>query len=130
MKKLISVLILIAFLITVAIYEEVFLNNFKNNMKVYSNELSILISNNEDNLNKEEIKKSFNNLEIYWDKAKNTLCFFTNYEKIRTMDESFIKLSEAIEKNDKALAFENSAIIKDCSEFFNYMLGFNINSLF
>ena len=42
---------------------------------------------------------------------------YTQYEKIKGLDESFIKLKTAIKNNDKALAMENIAIIKNTDKF-------------
>ena len=130
MKRFIPILFLIIILISIAAFEEFYTNKF---MKDLDNKAGIVltkIEENKDNLNIETVKTSYNDLNTFWHKAKNTLCFFTNYEKIRNIDESFVKLSTAITNNDLSLATENATVIKEYSTFFEYLMGFNINNLF
>ena len=130
MKKMFAILLLFLILVAVCTFEEIYFHSFVAEFSQRSTVLSQSIKTNEDNLNVYETKQNYSSLKKYWDESKKRICFLANYEKIKSMDESFIKLNVALETNDKALAYENSAIIENCKEFFNYIIGFNINNLF
>lgn len=130
MKKLIAISALIFLLAGICTFEELFLNNFVHSFTAKADNLSNLISTSTNINENETIKNSYSSLKNDWNNAKITLCFFTNYEKIKTMDESFIKLESSINNNDTNLANENISLICNYDQFFNYMLGFNLNNLF
>lgn len=130
MKRLFAILSLVLILISICIFEELFLKNFVNNFTVKAEALSTLIEQTENTKEDENINNSYNTLKNDWHNAKTTLCFFTNYEKIKSMDESFLKLDSALKNNDKNLANENISIICNYEQFLHYMMGFNLNNLF
>ncbi len=130
MKRLIAMIILFLILVSICAFEEIFLSSFVSNFTAKAQTLSTLIEENENLESNSQIKNTFSSLKNSWHNAKTTFCFFTNYEKIKSMDESFIKLEASINNNDKNLANENVAMICNYEQFFNYMMGFNINNLF
>ena len=130
MKRLISILILLIIIIGIAIAEELFIHNFITNLTTKAEVVSVEIENSKENLKNENITKTYTDLKDFWKKSKIGLCYFTNYEKIKTVDESFVKLSTALKNNDLSLATENIAVIKEYGDFFHYMMGFNLNNLF
>lgn len=130
MKKFFSILFLLVVLISIATFEEIYTHHFLRDLDNKSNIVLTEIEKNKENLNIPAVNNSFDDLNTYWHKAKNTLCYFTNYEKIRNLDESFVKLSTAIKNNDLSLATENATVIKEYSSFFEYLMGFTINNLF
>ena len=130
MKKLFAILLLFLVLVAICTFEEVYFHSFISTFTQKSTVLSESIKANEDNLNIAETKNNYDDLKKYWDDSKKKICYLANYEKIKSMDESFIKVNIALESNDKSLAYENVAIIENCKGFFNYIIGFNINNLF
>ena len=130
MKRTVSIIILVFVLLSVATFEELYTQNFIYTLRNKAEDVAIAINKNEENINNEDVLSSLEKLKIFWNKSKNILCYFTNYEKIKSIDESFVKLSTSITHNDMSLASENIAVIKDYSEFFKYLMGFNLNTLF
>lgn len=130
MKRLIAILSILFFLIGVCVLEEIFIHHFINDFNTKTASVCEVIKENESNLNVEKVKANFDKLEDYWQNAKTKLCYLTNYEKIKNMDESFVRLEAALEDNDKALAIENIAVIKSYTESLHYIMGFNLNNLF
>ena len=130
MKKLIAIFSILLFLVAICTLEEIFIHNFtaEFNNKTYA--VSQQIKSNQDNLTAQSVKKSFETLENFWQSSKTKLCYLTNYEKIKNMDESFVRLEAALNDNDKALAIENIAVIKNYTESLHYIMGFNLNNLF
>ena len=130
MKRNIYVLFLIAILVSVCVMEEILLKSTHTALQGYSNELTTLFAQHKENLNFDVVINKFDETKSFWDSQKKYITYFTNYDKIRTIDESFIKLEEAIDNNDKSLALENLSIIKSSADSLQYFMGFNINNLF
>lgn len=130
MKRLIAILSILILLIGVCTLEEIFIHNFTKEFNKKTTAATQIIKENESNLNTNKVKASFDELEKYWQDTKSKLCYLTNYEKIRNMDESFARLDAAINDNDKALAIENISVIKSYTESLHYIMGFNLNNLF
>lgn len=130
MKKFFSIMVIIIILASVSIFEEIYSKHFIITLSNKAEETSSAISTNKDNIQNNDVITSYNNLKNYWNKSKIILCFFTNYEKIKAVDESIIKVETAIKYNEISLAIENISIIKEYEKIFKFMIGFNINSLF
>ena len=129
MKKLIGVLIIIVLLITGGILEEIFINKTTDKLVYYSSNLETLFKDNQENINTPEINEEFSKLKIFWDETEDVLCYITNFEKIRTLDENITKLESAIKYNDFSVASENLALIKNYKEVLHYVLGANIDNV-
>lgn len=130
MKRFLAILFLVFVLIGFSVFEEFYNKTFLKTLNTKAEQVSVVINKNENNLNVNEVNDKYNVLKDFWQKSKNTLCYFTNYEKIKSIDESFVKLETAIKHNDISLAAENIAVIKEYSEFFKYIMGFSLSNLF
>lgn len=130
MKRNFIIVLIVLLIVAVCAIEEIVLSNINSNLAHYTEELSTSITENSDNLSTFEVGEKYKNLSSFWKDAKRKLCYLTNYEKIRIMDESIIKLGASIENNDESLTIENLAIVETFSEFTYYFMGFNINNLF
>ena len=130
MKRNLIIVLIVLLIVAVCAIEEIVLSNINSNLAHYTEELSTSITENSDNLSTFEVEEKYKNLSSFWKDAKRKLCYLTNYEKIRIMDESIIKLGASIVNNDESLTIENLAIVEAFSEFTYYFMGFNINNLF
>lgn len=130
MKRNLIIVLIVLIIVAVCAIEEIVLSNINANLTHYTEELSTSITENSDNLSTFEVEEKYKDLSSFWKDAKRKLCYLTNYEKIRIMDESIIKLGASIENNDESLTIENLAIVETFSEFTYYFMGFNINNLF
>lgn len=130
MKRNLIIVLIVLLIVAVCAIEEIVLSNINDNLAHYTEELSTSITENSDNLSTFEVEEKYKNLSSFWKDAKRKLCYLTNYEKIRIMDESIIKLGASIKNNDESLTIENLAIVEVFSEFTYYFMGFNINNLF
>ena len=130
MKRTIIIFVIIALLGALSIYEEILVNNTLTQMSKYTNQLSVSVSINSDNIYNENVMSNFDNLDEFWEKQKVKLCMFTNYDKIRFVDESMQKIEDGIKKNNIDLVEENISSLRSFNEFVSYIMGFNINNLF
>ncbi len=129
MKRFIAIIVICAFLIGIAVFEELYAKNFINTLTQKAENIEASINLNKENIDNEKVNNSYNDLKAYWDKSKKVLCYFTNYEKIKNIDESIVKIDIAIEYNEISLAIENITVIKEYEQIFKNIIGFNINNL-
>lgn len=130
MKRTIIILIIIAMLGGLSVYEEILLKNTTANLVYYTQELTLSIDNAGDNISKDYIISNFDNLNEFWSKQKGILCMFTNFDKLRFMDENLQKLHDGINKNKIDIVEESLSSIRSFNDFVNFTLGFNLNNLF
>ena len=130
MKRNILVIIIVAILAIISIFEELTVKDVTTRIGAYAGAIESAINQNEENINVSSVKDTFEDLSSYWDSKKTHICFFANYDKIRYMDENMIKLNDAIKDNDMVLAKENLSSVKSFGLLIQYVMGFNINNLF
>ena len=130
MKRNILVIIIVAILAIISIFEELTVKDVTTRIGAYAGAIESAINQNEENINVSSVKDTFEALSSYWDSKKTHICFFANYDKIRYMDENMIKLNDAIKDNDMVLAKENLSSVKSFGLLIQYVMGFNINNLF
>ena len=99
-------------------------------MNEYSKNLEVAVAANEDNLNCAAVEQNFGVLKSFWEDEKIKVCYFTNYDKIRMVDESIVKLDYGIKNNEKSLVVENLGLLLQFGEFLHFTNGFNLNNLF
>jgi len=130
MKRNIVVVCILAILFVISLCEELLVHDTTKKLNTYTSALQTSMQNNNTELDTKEVLDNFDNLKLYWDNKKNQICFFANYDKIRYMDESLIKLNDALKNNDSSLANENLSAVKSFYSLIQYVMGFNINNLF
>lgn len=130
MKRFFAILFIALLLIGVSVAEELLLKHAVQNIESHSVTLANLISQNEEDINIEEIKNEREKFEKFWDDEEKMLCYFISYDKIKNVSDSLQKLKYALEKNDSSLAIENVSNIQNYSHFLYFAMGFNLSNLF
>ena len=129
MKRLIGIIIITIILIGGGITEEIYINKTITRLEFFATNLEEKINKNKDDINTEDINASFNELDNFWKQTESVFCYLTNFEKIRSLDESIIKLKTAIFYNDFSVATENLALIKNYAKVLHYTLGVSLNNI-
>ena len=129
MKRLIGIIIITVILIGGGIVEEVYINKTITRLEFFATNLEEKINKNKNDINTEDINASFNELDNFWKQTESVFCYLTNFEKIRSLDESIIKLKTAIFYNDFSVATENLALIKNYAKVLHYTLGVSLNNI-
>ena len=130
MKRTFAILFLLLIIVAICVTEELVLKDVNIKLNTYSSTLYDDLVTNKQNINKESVKNKFSTLRKFWDNEKNKLCYLTNYDKIKSMDESVSRLQYSIDNNDFSLAIDSISIVMSYSDFLHYFMGFNINNLF
>ena len=130
MKRTFAILFILLIIVAICVAEELVLKDVNIKLNAYSSTLYDDLITNKENINKESVKNKFSTLRKFWDNEKNKLCYLTNYDKIKSMDESVSRLKYSIDNNDFSLAIDSISIVRSYSDFLHYFMGFNINNLF
>lgn len=130
MKRFFVIIFIILLLSGITIMEEMLLKNTVDNIDSKATVILSLIDENLDDINTDKINIAIKNFEDFWRDEERKLCYFTSYDKIKSVNESIKKLNYATKNNDISLAIENVATIQTYTHFLHYIMGFNLNNLF
>lgn len=130
MKRTISVIAIIVVIALICVLEELAVAKVSSGLNEESKTLYAQFLSNKSDINVDNVKQQYDKLDNFWEIEKNKLCYLTNYDKIRNVDESIARLKYAIENNDYSLAIDNISIVMSYGDFLHFFMGFNINNLF
>lgn len=130
MKRAISVIAIIVIIALICVLEELAVAKVSSGLNEKSRTLYTQFLLNKSDINVDNVKKQYDKLDNFWEIEKHKLCYLTNYDKIRNVDESVARLRYAIENNDYSLAIDNISIVMSYGDFLHFFMGFNINNLF
>lgn len=130
MKRTICVAVIILIIATICVVEEFVVKEVSTTFTSQTQMLFNQLKSSEDDIGTQDISQSYNDLNALWQKEKHNLCYLTNYDKIRNVDECMSRLKYAISTNDYSLAIDNISIVISFSDYLHYFMGFNINNLF
>ncbi len=128
MKRFSAVLVIILILAGLSIGEEIFVRNTINVLHHTSYHIEELVKENEGNIDCACVKSEFEDINNYWDKAEQVLCYIVNFEKIKLINETLFKLEGAINENDYSLAMENIKTLQNYSENLKYIMGASLTN--
>ena len=129
-KRTFSVVFIILIIALICVVEELVVKEVSTAFTKQSKGLYEQLQANETNINTLETNQKYDALSTLWEEEKHKLCYLTNYDKIKNVDESMSRLKYAIASNDYPLAIDNISIVISFSDFLRYFMGFNINNLF
>jgi len=99
-KRGIIIILVFTLLIGLCVLEEMYIKNNLNLLEQKSNELLVLINENE-NVNTEEIKLKVREIKKFWDKTEGYLCLVVNPVNMEEAGEQISKISTLSELNKK-----------------------------
>lgn len=128
MKRLIGILIILLVLVGLSVGEEILVNKTTSTLHHTSYHIERLIKANEENINCKEVRDEFDDLNTFWDKTEQLLCYIVNFEKIKPINETLHKLDGAISENDFSVAVENVETLQNYSENLKYIMGASLTN--
>ena len=128
MKRWIGIIIIIVILASFSVCEEILVHKTTKTLHHTSYHIEKLIKENKANINCEIVRKEFKNIDDYWDKTEQLLCYIVNYEKIKPINEALHKLDGAISENDFSVAIENVETLQNYSENLKYIMGASLTN--
>ncbi len=122
-------IIIALLLVGFGIWQEIYVGNIIKNLTTMSYQLEVVVDDNEDNIDVAPVHKEFKKLRSFWDKTEHTICYIVNFEKVKYINESIIKLEGAIDENDFSVAMENVKTLQNYSKALKYIMGLNLNNI-
>lgn len=129
MKRAVGMIFIALLLIVCGLCEEIYVHKTINTLTHTSNHLEILVEENKDNINCDAVKNELNGLKKYWEKTEKNLCYIVNFEKIKPINESIIKLEGAVKENDFSVAMENVKTLQNYSNTLHYIMGISATNI-
>lgn len=128
MKRWIGIIIIIIVLAVFSIGEEILVHKTTKTLHHTSYHIEEIIKENKDNINCKAVRNEFEDLDNYWDKTEQLLCYIVNFEKIKPINETLHKLDGAISENDFSVAMENVETLQNYSENLKYIMGASLTN--
>ncbi len=129
MNRAIGMIIISVLLISLGVWQEIYIHDVINVLNTSTKQLEVVVDQYEDNINCDPVKKEFQKLQTFWSKKEPKLCYIVNFEKIKYINESLVKLEGAITQNDFSVALENVKTLQNYSSALHYIMGMNINNI-
>ena len=128
MKRGVFISIIIIFLIGICTLEQKLVDNTLIMLKEKTDNLIIIIPEYENIINKEIILKT-NELNDFWDKYENLLCFFINHKDMQEMGIELKKMQSYAEYNVKEEYFTSLNLVIHYTDTFNHIMGLSLQNL-
>ncbi len=128
MKRFIGIMIIVLILSGLCIGEEVLVQKTINRLHHTSYHIEKLVKAHKDNITCKDVEEEFKDIDNYWDKSEQILCYIVNFEKIKPINETLNKLEGAIKENDYSVAIENVKTLQNYSENLKYIMGASITN--
>lgn len=128
MKRVLSVSLIIGFLLSFCILEEVLVKKTLTTMY----DKAILLyneANQTDNVNTKKIKDLSKELDDYWQKHENLLCFFVNHKDMHEMGNELNRVNSYAEDNIKEEFIASLNLVIYYSETFHHIMGVSFQNI-
>ena len=99
-KKTVHLVIIIIFLVTVCVWEEIAVNNYLDMIDDKASVLQTIVSKTED-VDSEEILFAVENLEEIWRLKEKTFCVILNHQQVEVIGVEIARLKGCVVNNDK-----------------------------
>ncbi len=129
MKRLIGILIMVAFLIAICIGEELMVGSSVSRVKEYCQSLYSL-ANQSETVDTAQIISLTNTTVEFWKKQEHNLCFFINYKDMSEMSNELIRMLSYAKDNVKDEYIASLSLVLYYCETFDHITGFNFQNIF
>ena len=122
-------LIIALLLIGFGVWQEIYVSKVITTLAAHSKQLEVVVDKNEEDINVSQVHNEFNKLKTFWNNTEQKLCYIVNFEKVKYINESIVKLEGAIDENDFSVAMENVKTLQNYSETLKYIMGLSANNI-
>jgi len=129
MKKVTSIIFLAVFLISLCIIEEILVKSTLLTINKMGNEIYQISVGNQD-VNTEEIYTKSQELQKYWEKKEDLLCFFVNHKDMHEMGNEILKMISYSKNNIKEEFLTSLELVIYYSYTFRHLMGVSIQNIF
>ena len=129
MKKLLCILIITAFLVGCCITEEILVKKTLAEIDKQGNDLYVYALEQE-NINTDEILAQTRELNQFWLKYEDALCFFVNHKDMHEMGNELIKMISYAKNNIKEEYLTSLELVIYYSSTFHHIMGVSFENIF
>lgn len=129
MKKLLCILIITAFLVGCCIAEEILVKKTLAEIDKQGNDLYVYALKQE-NVNTDEILAQTRELNQFWLKYEDALCFFVNHKDMHEMGNELIKMISYAKNNIKEEYLTSLELVIYYSSTFHHIMGVSFENIF
>ncbi|MBE7082886.1 MAG: DUF4363 family protein [Clostridiales bacterium] len=129
MKRTIGVGIIVAFLLTLCVLEQVLVKNTLQKINQNANSLYDTAIKLE-NVNTNEILKESEKILAYWEKNEDLLCFFVNHKDMHEMGNEIIKTISYCKNNIKEEFLTSLELVIYFTSTFDHIMGVSLQNIF
>ena len=129
MKRVFCIIVISLFLIGACITEEILVKNTLSKINDMGNEL-LLLAQSETNLNNDLILNKTRNLNEFWLKYEDALCFFVNHKDMHEMGNEIIKMISYAKNNIKEEYTTSLELVIYYSDTFHHIMGVSLENIF
>lgn len=126
-KRTIIAIILFLFLISLATYEVIAVNNIITKLETKTKELQIEVKNNENDVT--VVSSDVLALKHFWDKYEHGLFLMFNHKDLSTITDSLSRLYSYTSNNNYDDAIAEVNLLKEYAEKNVHIMGFNIQNI-
>lgn len=127
-KKSIHLLIIVIFLVTVCVWEEIAVNNYLDMIDDSVSDLQTVVLNVE-NIDSEDILFAVENLEDIWKLKENTFCVILNHQQVEVIGVEIARLKASVINNDKKEFILGLSAIRFYVDNMSHIIGLSIQNL-
>lgn len=128
MKRGICIIIIAMFLIGICIYEQVLVNNTLSGLNEQSVNLYLQTKDLE-NVNTNLVLEKSRQINDFWNKNEDKLCFFINHKDMHEMGNELIKMISYSKNNNKEEFLTSLELVIYYSETFHHIMGLSLQNL-
>ena len=129
MKRVFCIIVISLFLIGACVIEEILVKNTLEQINQMGNEL-LLLAQSETNLNNDLILDKTRNLNEFWLKYEDALCFFVNHKDMHEMGNEIIKMISYAKNNIKEEYTTSLELVIYYSDTFHHIMGVSLENIF
>lgn len=129
MKKFLCILIITAFLVGCCITEEILVKKTLAEISKQGNDLYVYALEQE-NINTDEILAQTRELNQFWLKYEDALCFFVNHKDMHEMGNELIKMISYAKNNIKEEYLTSLELVIYYSSTFHHIMGVSFENIF
>ena len=128
MKRNICIFFIVIFLFAICTLEQILVHNTLTKLKELSQSLYEIALSSED-VNTQAIFTQTNNLNDFWQKNENYLCFFINHKDMQEMGNELIKMISYSKSNIKEEYLTSLELVRYYCNTFNHIMGLSLQNL-
>ena len=128
MKRLLSIIIISLFLVSVCVLEEILVKSTLKDLNQKSTQI-YTYADSLTNLNEVELLNYVNDLNAYWTTNEDLLCFFVNHKDMHEMGNEINKMLSFARSNTKEEFIASLNLVIYYTTTFNHIMGVSLQNI-